>query len=90
MMLGLDVPPTLLARAASGHAAAPPPRSVMNSRRFTRSPRPRIASSFDGTSDRVPWRTLALLRSGLRDLLANDYAATYPDASFVATIFARR
>ena len=48
------------------------------------------ASRFDGTSDRVPWRTLALLRSGLRDLLANDYAATYPDASFVATIFARR
>ena len=33
---------------------------------------------------------LASLRRGLGDLLANDYAATYPDASFVATIFARR
>jgi putative ABC transport system substrate-binding protein len=29
------------ARAASGHAAAAPPISVMNSRRFTRSPRRR-------------------------------------------------
>ena len=33
--LGLDVPTTLLARAASGHAAEPP-SSVMNSRRFIR------------------------------------------------------
>jgi len=33
---------------------------------------------------------LALLRSGLWDLLANDYAATYLDASFVAAISARR
>jgi len=31
-----------------------------------------------------------LLRSGPWDLLANGDAATYPDASFVATIFARR
>ena len=31
------------ARAASGHAAAAPPRSVMNSRRFIRSPRRRAA-----------------------------------------------
>jgi len=30
------------ARAASGHAAAAPPRSEMNSRRFTRSPRRRV------------------------------------------------
>jgi hypothetical protein len=29
------------ARAASGHAAAAPPMSVLNSRRFTRSPRRR-------------------------------------------------
>jgi len=29
------------ARAASGHAAAAPPRSVMNARRFIRSPRRR-------------------------------------------------
>jgi hypothetical protein len=37
--LGLTVPPGLLgccARAANGHAAAAPPRSVMNWRRFTR------------------------------------------------------
>src|SRR5215475_5245507 len=33
---------------------------------------------------------LASLRSGLWDLLANDYAATYLDASFVAAISARR
>ena len=32
--LGLEMPTTVLARAASGHAAAAPPRSVMNSRRF--------------------------------------------------------
>ena len=31
--LGLEVPPTVLARAASGHAAVPP-SSVMNLRRF--------------------------------------------------------
>src|SRR5262249_36675397 len=35
-------------------------------------------------------RYLASLRSGLWDLLANDYAATYLDASFVAAISARR
>jgi putative tryptophan/tyrosine transport system substrate-binding protein len=39
--LGLSLPPTLLARAASGHVAAAPPSSVMNLRRFTRSPRRR-------------------------------------------------
>src|SRR5215831_5133957 len=33
---------------------------------------------------------LASLRSGLWDLLANDYAATCLDASFVAAISARR
>src|SRR5262249_60973688 len=33
---------------------------------------------------------LASLRSGLWDLLANDYAATYLDASFVAAISSRR
>jgi hypothetical protein len=33
---------------------------------------------------------LASLRSGFWDLLANDKAATYLDASFVAAIFARR
>src|SRR5262245_19889494 len=33
---------------------------------------------------------LASLRSGLWDLLANDYAATYLDASFVDAISARR
>ena len=38
--LGLEVPPTLLARAASGHATAPP-SSDMNSRLFTQSPRRR-------------------------------------------------
>jgi putative tryptophan/tyrosine transport system substrate-binding protein len=31
---GLEIPPMLLARAASGHAAAAPPSSVMNSRRL--------------------------------------------------------
>src|SRR5262249_41475688 len=35
------------ARAASGHAAAAPPNSVMNSRRF-RSPRPQLPSSMLG------------------------------------------
>jgi putative ABC transport system substrate-binding protein len=39
--IGPTVPPTLLARAASGQAAAAPPSSVMNSRRLTRSPRRR-------------------------------------------------
>src|SRR5215471_9190242 len=33
---------------------------------------------------------LASLRSGLWDLLANDYAATYLDASFIDAISARR
>ena len=33
--------PDCCARAATGHVAAAPPSSPMNSRRFTRSPRPR-------------------------------------------------
>jgi hypothetical protein len=33
---------------------------------------------------------LASLRSGLWDRLANDYAATYLDASFLAAISGRR
>jgi hypothetical protein len=37
----------------------------------------------------VPKAKACLLRSGLWDLLANDYAATYLDASFVAAIFDR-
>jgi hypothetical protein len=36
------------------------------------------------------WQYLASLRSGLWDLLANDYAATYLDASFIGAISARR
>src|SRR5215831_13521534 len=48
-----------------------------------------IAPSAFGTA--APERQyLASLRSGLWDLLANDYAATYLDASFVAAISARR
>ena len=39
--LGLTVPTMLIARAASGHAAAAPVSSVMNVRRFIRSPRRR-------------------------------------------------
>jgi len=35
------------------------------------------------------WQYLASLRSGLWDLLANDYAATYLVASFVDAISAR-
>jgi hypothetical protein len=40
-------------RAASGHAAAAPPSSVMNSRRFIRDmdPLPRVSRAFS-----VPWR----------------------------------
>src|SRR5215468_10396424 len=34
------------ARAASGHAAAAPPSSVMNSRRFIRSPRRRARAAY--------------------------------------------
>src|SRR5262249_18268480 len=39
------VRPLSCARAASGHAATAPPRSVMNSRRFIRSPRQRVHRS---------------------------------------------
>src|SRR5438128_4511040 len=44
------------ARAASGHAAAPP-TSVMNSRLFTRSPRRRVTGSMWATQYRSPWRS---------------------------------
>jgi hypothetical protein len=43
------------ARAASGHAAAPP-RSVMNSRRFTQSPRRRAARFQSELLRQAPWR----------------------------------
>ena len=42
--------PVCCARAASGHAAAAPPSSVMNSRRFIRSPRRRGRAAIGGTS----------------------------------------
>ncbi len=46
------------ARAASGHAAATPPSSsVMNSRRFTRSPRRRGRAPSWVCRGRVPWRS---------------------------------
>ena len=52
--LGLTVPPTLLARAASGHAAAPP-SSVMNSRRLLiRSPRRRAPAESAARRGQVP------------------------------------
>ena len=54
--LGLTVPPTLLARAASGHAAAPP-TSVMKSRRFIRSPRRRARAASAQTQDQSLWRS---------------------------------
>jgi hypothetical protein len=44
------------ARAASGHAAAPP-SSVMNSRRLTRSPRRRVAEFAKARRDQAPWRS---------------------------------
>jgi hypothetical protein len=44
------------ARAASGHAAAPP-TSVMNSRRFIRSPRRRAAEEIKARRYRAPWRS---------------------------------
>jgi hypothetical protein len=37
------------ARAASGHATAAPPISVMNARRFTRSPRRRVLGTILGS-----------------------------------------
>ena len=46
-----------VARAASGHAAAALPISVMNSRRFIiRSPRQHAAGTLPGSSDQAPWR----------------------------------
>jgi hypothetical protein len=45
------------ARAASGHAAAAPPSSVMNSRLFTRSPRRRVAGESKAHRDRASWRS---------------------------------
>ena len=44
------------ARAASGHAAAAPPSSVMNERRFIQSPRRRATGTILGSSIRAPWR----------------------------------
>ena len=43
------------ARAASGHAAAAPPSSVMNSRRFIRSPRRRGRAASAERQGRAPW-----------------------------------
>ena len=45
------------ARAASGHATAAPPRSVMNSRRFIRSPRRRGRAASAARRGRAPWRS---------------------------------
>jgi hypothetical protein len=45
------------ARAASGHAAAAPPRNVMKSRRFIRSPRRRSLATSAARSGRVLWRS---------------------------------
>jgi len=45
------------ALAASGHTAAAPPSSVMNWRRFIRSPRRRGRARSRGRRDRAPWRS---------------------------------
>jgi hypothetical protein len=45
------------APAASGHTVAAPPRRVMNSRRFTRSPRRRGQAALAGRPGRAPWRS---------------------------------
>ena len=45
------------ARAATGHIAAAPPSSVMNSRRFIRSPRRRARAASAAPRARVPWRS---------------------------------
>ena len=56
-------PPTYLqfapccAPAASGHAAAAPPSSVMNARRFTRSPRRRAKAESAALPGRASWRS---------------------------------
>ena len=44
-------------RAASGYAAAAPPRSDMNSRRFIRSPRQQAAGTIRGSRVQAPWRS---------------------------------
>jgi HNH endonuclease len=44
------------ARAASGHAVAPP-SNVMNARRFTRSPRQRGRAASAELRDRAPWQS---------------------------------
>jgi hypothetical protein len=44
------------ARAASGHAAAPP-RRVMNARRIIRSPHQRAAESTGVPQGQVSWRS---------------------------------
>ena len=45
------------ARAASGHATAPPPSSDMNSRRVIRSPRRRGRAASAALRGRAPWRS---------------------------------
>ena len=45
------------ARAESGQATAAPPRSVMNSRRVTRSPRRRARAMRAAPLNRAPWRS---------------------------------
>src|SRR5262245_2601487 len=45
------------ARAAIGHAAAAPPSSVMNSRRFIRSPRRRGRAALPALQVRASWRS---------------------------------
>src|SRR5262249_43324752 len=49
-----DLRRLLPARAANGHTTAAPPRSDMNSRLFTRSPRRRAAGTAPGSSARAP------------------------------------
>jgi hypothetical protein len=46
---------TCCAPATSGHAAAAPPSSVMNSRRLTRSPRRRGLAASAGQCDTISW-----------------------------------
>ena len=45
------------ARAASGHTAAAPPSSVMNSRRLIRSPRRRAVADRTAPRGQAPWRS---------------------------------
>src|SRR6516162_5161247 len=44
------------ARAANGHAAAAPPSSAMNWRRFIRSPRRRVVGHAAAPQGQAPWR----------------------------------